>query len=149
VRLAEYQPYGAARAELLAKTGAQDEARHAYEVAIGLERDPAVRRFLQRRQRPCPLIRQSGCGGSRLPSGFGIERPLWVIGCRPERRADVVGKAVESGVTRHRWQLPRRASFGFGRGTAPNPRLPASAGRPSVTRWPVRRPVSRAFVPRP
>jgi len=29
------------RAELLAKTGAQDEARHAYEVAIGLERDPA------------------------------------------------------------------------------------------------------------
>jgi RNA polymerase sigma-70 factor (ECF subfamily) len=44
VRLAEYQPYWAARAELLAKTGAQDEARHAYEVAIGLERDPAVQR---------------------------------------------------------------------------------------------------------
>jgi predicted RNA polymerase sigma factor len=44
VRLAEYQPYWAARAELLAKTGAQDEARHAYEVAIGLDRDPAVQR---------------------------------------------------------------------------------------------------------
>ena len=48
--LAEYQPYWAARAELLAKTGAHDEARRAYEIAIGLERDAAVRRFLQRRQ---------------------------------------------------------------------------------------------------
>ncbi len=49
-RLAEYQPYWAARAELLAQTGAQGEARLAYEIAIGLERDPAVRRFLQQRQ---------------------------------------------------------------------------------------------------
>jgi predicted RNA polymerase sigma factor len=49
-RLAEYQPYWAARAELLARTGAHGEARRAYEIAIGLERDPAVRRFLQRRQ---------------------------------------------------------------------------------------------------
>jgi predicted RNA polymerase sigma factor len=49
-RLTEYQPYWAARAELLARTGAHDEARRAYEIAIGLERDPAVRRFLQRRQ---------------------------------------------------------------------------------------------------
>lgn len=50
VRVAEYQPYWAARADLLARTGAHDEARSAYEVAIGLERDPSVRRFLQRRQ---------------------------------------------------------------------------------------------------
>ncbi len=50
VRLAEYQPYWAARAELLGKAGAHREARHAYEIAIGLERDPAVRRFLQQRQ---------------------------------------------------------------------------------------------------
>jgi predicted RNA polymerase sigma factor len=49
-RLAEYQPYWAARAELLAKAGANCEAREAYEIAIGLERDPAVRRFLQMRQ---------------------------------------------------------------------------------------------------
>ena len=49
-RLGEYQPYWAARAALLAKSGAHAEARHAYEIAIGLERDPAVRRFLQRRQ---------------------------------------------------------------------------------------------------
>jgi predicted RNA polymerase sigma factor len=48
-RLAEYQPYWAARAELLAKTGARAESHHAYEIAIGLERDPAVRRFLQKR----------------------------------------------------------------------------------------------------
>jgi predicted RNA polymerase sigma factor len=49
VRLVEYQPYWAARAELLGKTGAREEARSAYENAIGLERDPAVRRFLQGR----------------------------------------------------------------------------------------------------
>ena len=54
VRLAEYQPYWAARAELLARTGANDEARRAYEIAIGLERDPAVRRFLQRRRSAVP-----------------------------------------------------------------------------------------------
>jgi RNA polymerase sigma-70 factor (ECF subfamily) len=49
-RVAEYQPYWAARAELLAKAGAHDQARQAYEIAIGLERDPSVRRFLQHRQ---------------------------------------------------------------------------------------------------
>jgi predicted RNA polymerase sigma factor len=53
-RLTDYQPYWAARAELLAKTGAHDEARRAYEIAIGLERDPAVRRFLQHRQSALP-----------------------------------------------------------------------------------------------
>ncbi len=53
-RLAEYQPYWAARAELLAKTGAGREACHAYEVAIGLEQDPSIRRYLQRRQSALP-----------------------------------------------------------------------------------------------
>ena len=49
-RLTEYQPYWAARAELLARTGAYGEAREALEIAIGLERDPAVRRFLEERR---------------------------------------------------------------------------------------------------
>ncbi|MCC6394217.1 MAG: RNA polymerase subunit sigma-70 [Bryobacterales bacterium] len=49
-RLAEYQPYWAARAELLGRTGASADAQEAYSIAIGLERDPAVRSFLQRRQ---------------------------------------------------------------------------------------------------
>jgi RNA polymerase sigma-70 factor (ECF subfamily) len=49
-RILEYQPYWAARAELLSRTGAHDEASDAYEIATGLERDPAVREFLQRRQ---------------------------------------------------------------------------------------------------
>jgi RNA polymerase sigma-70 factor (ECF subfamily) len=49
-RLAEYQPYWAARAELLAKAGGREDSGQAYEVAIGLERDPAVRRFLERRR---------------------------------------------------------------------------------------------------
>jgi RNA polymerase sigma-70 factor (ECF subfamily) len=53
-RLEEYQPYWAARAELCAKAGAHAEARAAYDLAIGLERDPAVRRFLQARQASLP-----------------------------------------------------------------------------------------------
>ncbi|HXZ10203.1 MAG TPA: DUF6596 domain-containing protein, partial [Paraburkholderia sp.] len=49
-RLAEYQPYWAARADLLARAGATDEALGAYDLAIGLERDPAARRFLQHKR---------------------------------------------------------------------------------------------------
>jgi RNA polymerase sigma-70 factor (ECF subfamily) len=49
-QLAQYQPYWAARAALLAGAGAHAQAREAYELAIGLEKDPAGRRFLQRRQ---------------------------------------------------------------------------------------------------
>jgi len=49
-RLAEYQPYWAARAGLLARTGERDAADQAYERAIGLEADPAVRHFLQQRR---------------------------------------------------------------------------------------------------
>jgi RNA polymerase sigma-70 factor (ECF subfamily) len=48
-RLADYQPYWAARAELLARAGSKAQALQAYQQAIGLERDAAVRRFLQRR----------------------------------------------------------------------------------------------------
>jgi len=48
-RLTQYQPYWAARADLLARTGARDEARESYQMAIGLERDDSVRRFLQER----------------------------------------------------------------------------------------------------
>jgi RNA polymerase sigma-70 factor (ECF subfamily) len=48
-RLAEYQPYWAARADLLARVGRTGEAVVAYERAIGLERDAAVRKFLQQR----------------------------------------------------------------------------------------------------
>jgi len=49
-RLADYQPYWAARAGLLARSGERAAAEEAYERAIGLEADPAVRRFLQRRR---------------------------------------------------------------------------------------------------
>jgi RNA polymerase sigma-70 factor (ECF subfamily) len=48
-RLSDYQPYWAARADLLARSGDRSRAIHAYEQAIGLESDPAVRRFLQQR----------------------------------------------------------------------------------------------------
>jgi len=48
-RIRAYQPYWAARAELLARTGAHGEAQKAYEIAIGMESDPAVRRFLEKK----------------------------------------------------------------------------------------------------
>ena len=45
-RLAAYQPWWAARAALLARTGATAAAADAYETAIALEEDEAVRAFL-------------------------------------------------------------------------------------------------------
>jgi RNA polymerase sigma-70 factor (ECF subfamily) len=51
-RLKDYQPYWAARADLLARLAKAEEANEAYLRAIGLETDPAVRSFLEeRRQR--------------------------------------------------------------------------------------------------
>jgi RNA polymerase sigma-70 factor, ECF subfamily len=49
-RLAEYQPYWAARADLLARTAQANAAELAYGRAINLEVDPAVREYLQRRR---------------------------------------------------------------------------------------------------
>jgi RNA polymerase sigma-70 factor (ECF subfamily) len=49
-RLTQYQPYWAVRAELLSRIGSNAEAHEAYEIAIGLERDPVVRRFLESRR---------------------------------------------------------------------------------------------------
>ena len=64
-RLAEYQPYWAARADLLAQSGLADEADRAYERAIGLESDPAVRRFLQNRRADLCLLALLGRAGRR------------------------------------------------------------------------------------
>jgi RNA polymerase sigma-70 factor (ECF subfamily) len=49
-RLADYQPCWAARADMLARSGDGHAADEAYRRAIGLESDPAVRRFLERRR---------------------------------------------------------------------------------------------------
>jgi RNA polymerase sigma-70 factor, ECF subfamily len=49
-RLADYQPWWAARAGLLGRIGDVAAAEEAYDRAIGLEADPAVRRFLQQRR---------------------------------------------------------------------------------------------------
>jgi RNA polymerase sigma-70 factor (ECF subfamily) len=59
-RLADYQPYWAARAELLGRAGERAAADAAYEQAIGLERDPVVRRFLTRR-RECASSSPARC----------------------------------------------------------------------------------------
>jgi RNA polymerase sigma-70 factor (ECF subfamily) len=48
-RLETYQPYWAARADLSHRAGDAPSALHAYDRAIGLESDPAVRRMLQDR----------------------------------------------------------------------------------------------------
>jgi RNA polymerase sigma-70 factor (ECF subfamily) len=48
-RLCDYQPYWAARADICLRAGRLDDAEAAYERAIGLESDPAVRASLQDR----------------------------------------------------------------------------------------------------
>ena len=58
-RLADYQPYWAARAGLLARSKQVGAADVAYERAIGLESDPAVRHFLSRRR--TALRDDAGC----------------------------------------------------------------------------------------
>jgi RNA polymerase sigma-70 factor (ECF subfamily) len=60
-QLAEYQPYWAARAALLARSGDAQAAGDAYRRAIGLESDPAVRRFLQ-----AELVRAQQAGAESL-----------------------------------------------------------------------------------
>src|SRR5262249_39759647 len=56
-RLAGYNAYWAARADLLSRLQRIDESRAAFSMAIGLERDPAVRAHLQKRA--VDLIRTS------------------------------------------------------------------------------------------
>ncbi|MEM8986820.1 MAG: DUF6596 domain-containing protein [Pseudomonadota bacterium] len=48
--VAAYQPYWAARAHMLSQLDKKDAAREAYDIAIGLNEDDAVRRFLRGRQ---------------------------------------------------------------------------------------------------
>lgn len=50
-RLADYQPYWAARADLQARLSDKPAANEAYLRAIGLESDPAIRNFLEERRR--------------------------------------------------------------------------------------------------
>ncbi len=49
-RMVHYQPYWAARADMLARCGETEAARAAFERAIGLTIDPAVRAYLTLRQ---------------------------------------------------------------------------------------------------
>ncbi|WP_116138369.1 RNA polymerase sigma factor [Trinickia diaoshuihuensis] len=55
-RLAQYQPYWATRAELLARAGAKGAALESYDLAIGLAPDPAVRAFLQRKRAAAAVV---------------------------------------------------------------------------------------------
>jgi RNA polymerase sigma-70 factor (ECF subfamily) len=49
-RIAEYQPYWAARAALLGQLGDREGADNAYALAIGLESDAALRAFLRKKR---------------------------------------------------------------------------------------------------
>jgi RNA polymerase sigma-70 factor (ECF subfamily) len=49
-RIAEYQPYWAARASLLARLGDREGADNAYGLALGLEADPTLRTFLEKKR---------------------------------------------------------------------------------------------------
>ena len=49
-RLESYQPFHAARADLLARAGRRDEALDAYDRAIELTTNPAERTFLEQQR---------------------------------------------------------------------------------------------------
>jgi len=51
--LDDYQPYHAARADLLARAGQRDEAVAAYDRAIALTTNATEREFLKRQRRAC------------------------------------------------------------------------------------------------
>jgi RNA polymerase sigma-70 factor (ECF subfamily) len=54
LELMEFQPYWAARAELLSRAGLLGDAAEAYGMAIGLESDPQLRNFLLARRSALP-----------------------------------------------------------------------------------------------
>jgi RNA polymerase sigma-70 factor (ECF subfamily) len=61
-QLDDYQPYHAARADLLARAGHHDAARAAYERAIDLSANPAERQFLERQRAALALHSCPGDG---------------------------------------------------------------------------------------
>jgi RNA polymerase sigma-70 factor, ECF subfamily len=54
--LMEFQPYWAARADLLSRAGLVADASEAYSMAIGLESDPTVRNFLLAKRGALPKV---------------------------------------------------------------------------------------------
>ena len=62
--LSGYQPYHAARAELLGQLGRNEDARSAYDTAIALARHGAARLFLEKRRQTCraPSPARDGLG---------------------------------------------------------------------------------------
>ena len=78
-RLVEYEPYWAARAELLARTGATQEADEAYLHAIGLESDPAARRFVASYERHGTPV---GVLGWNMPKQARLHRQQHLGGSR-------------------------------------------------------------------
>ncbi len=61
-RLAEYQPYWAARADLVAKSARREDAVEAYNRAIGLTIDPSARAFLENRLREMNATKDTRTG---------------------------------------------------------------------------------------
>jgi RNA polymerase sigma-70 factor (ECF subfamily) len=59
-QMASYQPFHAARADLLRRAGRAEEGDAAYEKAIVLSRNAAERRFLEERRRSCRAAGSAG-----------------------------------------------------------------------------------------
>lgn len=83
VRLTDYQPYWAARAGLLAQTGALADADAAYVRAIGLESDPAVRRFLERRRAALGATQAASDASARVDGSSRSSRKKAASSARP------------------------------------------------------------------
>lgn len=70
--IATHQPYWATRAHLLVALGRADEAAEAFERAIGLSRDPAVRQFLSDKARHPPMRAEP----ARIAPGGTVAGPI-------------------------------------------------------------------------
>ena len=107
-RLADYQPYHAARADLHARAGHHADALDAYDRAIGLTTNPAEREFLMRQRhlavQPPPVVRGTKISQEPRSLSTGAVMTRSVQACSPLgwcRRPD--GRNWTSRTSTRRW----------------------------------------------
>ena len=85
--LDDYQPFHAARADLLARAGQQDAARAAYDRAIELSVNPTERRFLERQRDADPLAVTAAEWPTTDYRGDGVPSHCTAVSWRTRRRS--------------------------------------------------------------
>ncbi len=123
-----FEPYWVARADLCAKLGASDEARRAYEIAIGLQTDSAARAFLIERLGGAGVRRVAfpQSSADRIRTRVETSGMITLLADQPGERAADVARLPEP--RDHRREVPFRPPAEL----APGERVvvnPVDAGR--------------------